>query len=506
MNCDVCGFENPENAKFCQDCGVQFPTTVQTYPSRNVPVQVKKKYANTKKVLIGVICVCLVIMIVALASIFAVFLKDGSYVYPQTMLLGYSDEDDQIIIIQDGEIIPTGIEGEIDDYICNSMDGTRGVFYVRDIDTVYAVADKKASKITSDVTSYGISVDGSRAWYTDEDDSLYLVEIDTKKVIHVADDVDTYYDICLSPNGKIVLFILDDVLTSWCDGNTWELGKNMRPYSAADSGKTIYMRNTTNSALYATDLKGTEEKKISAEVDGLIINAKGTECFFNSEGKTYISVNGGEKQKVSGDELQLLMPDQGEIMGYSYYSDYVNVNTFKNTVVYLQKSGSQAEIGYINDKYKYTRLERNASKILLAHDAKNIFYINGETLYAKTIDEDSKETEISDDVYTYAVSRNGKTVYYVDSEGDLYQISVRDNAVAQKLSSDIIEVQSYRNKAYALSDDRALYRIDGKKKARLGDDVYFEYGEYINQFLFSDEESLFISKDGSEFGSFVIGY
>lgn len=500
MKCPACGCENAQGTKVCQGCRlILIP--------ENAPAIVlapKKQKRNTRKVVIGSICsLALLFLAVVSANVFTAYSNNGSYIYAKNSILSYYlYDDDQTIVVQNGVIHPTRMNGDEDvDYVKVNMDGMRGVHKVNG--TLYAIANESLFKITDDAIEYGISADGAKIWYIDDNMALYSVEIESKKVIHISDDLDSF-NVCLSPDGNIVLYTACGELNACCDGIYWKLGKDMQPLCASNNGKTIYAMSTANGALYATDLKGSKREKIVAQVDQCIFNAKGTECLFSSDGKTYISINGGEKNKIYNEELILLLPDKCESYAYSRCSDYTQVKTFKNAVFMIGSGESSAEIGFLNKKYEYIRLEKNANKIILSHRGNNVFFVKSNILYCRKIQEESTNIKLGEDIKDYAVSENGKKAFIITYTNDFSQVKVKEAATPKKLAEDMVSVESFKNKAFVLSDDDTLYRMDGNKKVKIGDDVYFEYGALVNTFIFSEQDVLFVSSDGTEFSSIAV--
>lgn len=217
--------------------------------------------------------------------------------------------------------------------------------------------------------------------------------------------------------------------------------------------------NLAKNSFYVTDPKG-NVKKLAATMDsGARFNSSMTQVLFSSDNILYISVKGGEPQELEGFE--------SDYLGYLYAPQFGNWATnagralrgkvesvtlrFKslNTRYYMGVS----HLGYLDQNWIAREISANAESSWLSKDEGTLFYCENGLLYML---EHGKLTEpilipTKEGVYAYAVTNDGKALYYTDSDGTLWYQKV--NGEPKHVAEDVAFVR-------ITHDNYAIFCVD----------------------------------------------
>ena len=461
MICSKCNCETPDNAAFCQNCGASLKTAEK-----------KKRWIAA---VIGIAAACVILLIAIIIG--AVSSGSGNFIEQKDFIYYvYNSENGKTVFSVGSEILKDTIEGRVSE-VQRSADGAnmlvRKAGYNSDRLKLYHVSKHGVKEIADDAVEGGISFSGERAYYIDTDMTLYSYDLKSGKKKKVAEDVFPYCSPVLSPDGKSLLYCIsskengDVTLYYWNNGKSQKLAKNLSPISVSDNGKYIYAMNTDKD-IYAMSRKGDDRNKIASNAYVEFVNCDGTEVLLSAEGKVFLSVKGKEKVKVGNvTDMDLIIPETFSKSASQYYP----VKSFVNTAVAYRKDyTSETALGFIQKRgreYEIVKVASNVSNVSTV-DGKEFYYLKADELCKIKLKRDAASKKLAEEVEAFKLSVSGKYVYMLDN-------------------------------------DDTLYRLKGKKKVKVADDVddsdYFcVLGDgvlYITDYSWSvDEGSLYYSSNG----------
>lgn len=417
--------------------------------------------------------------------------KDGS-------VAAYLNEDEELVIFADGEEIKTGFD-EVDGLAVSAYGDTVAFF--------------------SDCESVQLDP-GDDYWYssTIRVGTLNLYDVKKKKHTEIAEEV-FIGSAVLSPDGETVAYVAeyeaaDDFMGFYSvDGKKpVEVGKEKRVFAIADKAKYIYYSDVER--LYVR--KKDKDEKLANEFYSarVLMNEDLSEMLYVDGGKTYITVKGGEKQKVSGSELYGVILDSDAAQASNYYSTenggsvsvtYTGVDTFKEKLLY---GGNQ--VHYMLNKLETEKLVSDVSGWVVAEDKESMVYLDGSNImkitkftkggqkekivkvsgatrvyadnelkkiYVLTEKGDlnyikrGKDVEIAEDVTSAVFSQDGDYFYFVEDRETLWYskkggkakkiFTVDDGTLAVTYNSGVVYAKNYDD------GETVWYQLDGKKAKEL---------------------------------------
>lgn len=368
----------------------------------------------------------------------------------------YWNEDDELVVIKNGKVIKTGI------------DEAKGIKISSCGDTLVYFSDCEQKKY-KDKTS-GYEYEG-----TIEVGTLHLYYIKKNKDVTVAEEV-VVSSAVLSPNGETVAYVADYDATDDFKGyysvggkKEVEVGKEKRVFAIADKGAYVYYMDVDR--LYVQKKKKDEEK-LAGDIYSVkaYVNADCSELLFTNDGKTYITVNGKEKQKVSGNVLNKILLNNDaatssqKVRGEQGYVtvNYTGVESLTEQLYYTDVYS----IVYLKDDYETERVASYAESFVVSDDGESMVYVNGNSVVKVTdFEKNGTNKDLNSD-------EDARAVY---ADGDLKYV-------------------------YFLNDQKELYYIKGKKEVKIADDVTSVTMSADGEFCYYvvEKEKFFYSKKGGK--------
>lgn len=526
MNCTNCGAEIAPGSKFCTTCGqpvmeapveaqpVFFeqatPVTDQGYYPEGEPVatqanpgldfgEVKSQLGGTakglwakikpffqnKKVLIGIAGV--VALIVVLAIISAIASSGNGFITLKQTTLPVSN-DDVINLIIDGKLLSDTIDSDknYEDFE-TSLDGKITALLTGE-DDLYIINGKKIVKVDEDVRNFQISSSGKGVAYVlnqdgddeDEDYTLNLYNVSSKKKTTVTDDLCSPYQFTISPDGQSVVYgEKDDDETDFL---YFKGSKRTKVASDAEgvlgmsnNGKYIYIVSTNDDdedLLYCYNTKGEREKLGTIDTSYIRLNEDHTQVMFYNEDKTYIAVKGKDAEKVASDKLSLVIPNGSQTSRADYATTYPVDSLFDH--VY---AGDDAWLIKKNSD-KNVKLVSKVSSCTLDESGEYLYYIRNEDLQVLEISKGNKAYDkaitLGEEVDNYVVTSDRKLVYFISDE-TLYSVNGKKGGSPRKITNDDVEYYylslNDKNVVYYMMDEDVYACSNGKKGTKVLSDV-----------------------------------
>ena len=421
------------------------------------PAQPAPKKSGKKILLIAGIALVLVILGVTAFFVIRNFLptaSNGGFSYAKRPLMITSEEEVQIY---NGSAKPVTIDGgyESSQY---SMDETKCVLSV-DADedgngTLFYYDGKKAVELSDDVYGYNISANGNVVGYItdyDRDESsgtLNIYDAATGKSKEAAEDV--LYGILLSPDGKSYAYNSDIEMDEYgsIESMTAYVSVNGKEAEPLDSDMQVVGLSNSANYLYYVEMDdysdpegklyvrhGKSDTKIgTADMDeNFIFNQDLSEVLYTNNESTYYSKAGGDKEEIADLPVSYMLVPENTQITYLYnicYCYLFNVKSLTAQMYYFYDyDTSEMMIGYLNGKCEFSEIDSasyyDTFQTQIAANGKGLYYLDdsGKIKYYKNVsDSDSKPVKIDgdDDIISFIVSSDQKTVYFVDNDETLW--------------------------------------------------------------------------------------
>lgn len=520
--CKACGAYIEANEKFCPQCGVEQGS------SKIVEIKevIIKKLPKDKKMIapiVGGILLALIVLIIV-PKLF----KGSKYDTFGANALDLAHVGTDMFFYNNKKIVDE-IENSDIRYTTFSIDRTK-VAYIEDYDwdeggTLYLFDEKGKKEIDDGVIFFAMSDSGNGiAYYKDydyDDDTATLMLYNGSKSVEIEDDISIYIDeefLIISPDGKTVAFVEyndDDNLVGYISVNGKEpkkLGKNKICFAISDDGKYVYYLELDEDA-YDGELYvriGEKDIKLASDVDDIgdiYFNKDYSQILFTYDDKTYISVKGSEKNKVSSESTFPLLPDNA-IWKSSSWMKTIGINSFADSLLL-----SDSKVYYLNRKFESNKIIDRCADVVVTNDMEKVVYIDySGDLYMVTNLDKKRPNEVhlnrANDIESFSVSEDGDLIYYVNEDDELYSITKSNKP--KKIADDVYSnnLVTLGSKLFFLVEYRGetgtLYYTtgSGKNKVSNADDVF--YIERLGNGIYyqtydSGEKTIYGSQNGSKF-------
>lgn len=472
----------------------------------------------------GAALVLLIVLFIAVPRLMRVPKFDT---YGANALTYYSAEDE--MVVYNNKKVIAEVEDAYYDMPSFSLDRTKAAilcdYNSEEGGTLYFVDSKGEKNIDDGVMVYEIAASGNAVAYFTDFDSLErtatLMLYNGKKSIEIKDDINIGFyenaEINISPDGRTVTFVEYDGedFASYVSVNgktPKKLGNNQKCVAVANNGKYIYYidydEDEYSGELYVKS--GNDEVKLASDAESLgdfLFNKDYSQVLFHYDSKTYISVKGNEKVKILSDTAYPFLPLNTIQMQQNNSNMVYGINSFADKLVRASEG-----IYYIDGKLETNKITDSNYQAVITNDMNKLVYMDySESLYIVTRlnSNNPKEVELdaADDVIGFAMSEDGKRIYYVNEDEELYAITASNKP--KKIADDVYtsSLIALGNKMYFLvdySDTGSLYYTTGSRKTavknadeisyvyRLGNGLVYQEGNY-------DERIIYSTSNGSSF-------
>ena len=468
MKCPVCSSEIPEGSRFCTECGTAAPVTVPPYepPKEEAPPEKKKNY----KLILTLAAIGAAIVIAAIAVALLLAGNGGkkavSGAYSPDALGYYND----FVVSRSGKVC------EIEDGIVvgQSLDGSVMLVYAYNDEELFTVTKAGSNRISRrELLSAVLSADGSKAVWIEEDGKLFSCDVKSGKTTLLAEvDEDREPSAVVSPDGKTVLCSDGGELYLISSGKPTELGESGVPVGVSNGGKYVYFVKEAKGGWRLSVLFDGAVRKLADSTSRYTIgfNASLDEIVYvdNASGKTYISVRGGEPEKLTDYSASAA---QGEPAVTVHIADGANVTvcgrpTFVGTVY---RAGNS--VRFVTSALETEKLAGKIDLSATANGGRTAAWIteSGELWYLA--DPTAKKAapvllaEDLEDPNYLVITADGSLIYYLNADFELIAVTPKGE---QTRVGDDVESGSCIDPAtgdlYFITDGEA-FRVSGTEKA-----------------------------------------
>lgn len=470
MFCPECGQKLDTDSTFCSNCGAN--VTNLNEPDINQNTNVSKKAPFDFKKSLKYVIPAAVLLVVALICIIAPPAKTASAVpAAENNYFQANTESETLYFNKANEKFEYEAD-YINEYV--SMNGSMLIALENDGEFKLEILPVKGSalNVAEAAGSYNcaFSDNGKGVLYLKDTTTDSNSQINTGTLTHyyngkttvVAEDV-LDDALCISPDGRTYAYITDysngdfTCYYSVNGGAVKELGENKRPIAISNNARFIY---------YAVTPSFEDESKLTIYVKSLrddvelceienssiyvtcMFNADYSEFIYSFDNKSYISVNGKDKQKLGNREMYGLLHRIGSQVRYVSYP-FQGFGTVYNTATFAGTAmlTSDSSVVYLNKEYEAVKIASDIENLDITADGKTLIYISDDKLYITEVGVDASEkTEkinVSGEVVTMDMSADGKLLYYINSDDELYCLKGSNYSKSEKIADDVYNVYSF---------------------------------------------------------------
>lgn len=359
---------------------------------------------------------------------------------------------------------------------------------------------------------------------------LYFMDGNEERIKIDSEVLDSAFQI--TPREKKILYVTEDntLYLKELDKEKEKISSDVYPFSVRFSGdeNTIAFekKNSDSYDLYTKKI-GEDKEKISSDNLSFELSWDGNTVFYvNSENNLYIKRNSKDKEKIASDVTFMQPYGDGEIVLYTntdntfYYKniledDKVKLSSESVELYYNLYVTDDAKLITYIDEYDYLksrgelysykvgedsdRLASDVSNHYLSNNGKYVYYINDEEeLYVIDLKKDEKE-KLATDVVNIIVSYDGATIAYLDVDDNLYLKEI--NKEKEKLATDVLKWDMTSEKTVILNNDKELYiKRHNEEKEKLATDIE-DFSLVSNGtclFYYNDNDELFSNVENQE--------
>lgn len=481
-------------------------------PKKENAVESAKPKMDLKKILVPVAAIAAILVVICLLG----SLMGGKAKYPtynKNTIVSMQAENDTLYALN--------VNGEFKDL---KVEKKGSVYYSGDRSTAAFLDDSEELVIyrngkviatgLDDVKSIVVSNDGSTVAYLSEvkngNGTLYLYDTKSKKAKEVTDDARTG-TIVLSPNGKTVAFVGDydgdDDFKGYYSVNgkkPVEVGKEKRVFAIADKAAYVYYKD--GDRIYVQ--KGKKDgEKLATDISSFraFFNADMSQIMFTSDGKTYISEKAKEKVKVSGEVAYSMVLPQDHVVGsYNAANGTISLTGLKSFAKQLVYMGN--DVYYVKPNFESVKVASGVSQCALSKNGKTLLVLGNKKDVIEITDfaKGGKKKDLTGDgdVEEFATDLSCKKIYVVNEDDEL--LLVKSNKKTKKISDDVTSyaISKDGSTCYFVVEGETLYfsKNGGKKtKVKEADRIScVHFVEVVEAVVRDDDTTIYYTLNGKK--------
>ncbi|SHJ34756.1 hypothetical protein SAMN02745751_02359 [Dethiosulfatibacter aminovorans DSM 17477] len=322
---------------------------------------------------------------------------------------------------------------------------------------------------------------------------LYFIDGDKEKIKIDSDVLNSTFQV--TPEDKKILYVTEDntLYLKETDKEKEKITSDVYPYSArfsADESTIVFEKADYDSYdLYVKKI-GQDKEKIASDTEYFDLSWDGNSVFYiDSEDNLYIKNHDQDKEKIASDVSFIYPCSDGETILYINNDD----NFYYKNIVEDEKVKLSSEPV---EQY-YNIFVSDDSEMITYLDEYDYLKSRGE-LYSYEVGEEPQK--LASDVSSHYMSRNGKYVYYLNDEEELYAIDIKSDE-KEKIATDVVSIITSHNGtsiAYLDTDDILYVKETGKEKEKLATDVLKWDLTGDGAVILNNDNELYIKRNRSE--------
>ena len=438
MFCPNCGTQCPDGEQFCPSCGTALEENQPVLELDITPNQERtaaeggrrkerrsgKKAPQLSPRIIGIAAVALaaVVVIVLAVSLLGGAGGGGYGDYTSKPILSLFDSSDSERIYYCGGKEIGAAETE---YTLWNQDGSVGVFVNNDGELCVITA-KGIDVVADDVGQYQLSANGAALLYITEDYDVCWYDVKKKSSTTLETGEDGAQLGQPAPDGSAAVFTLYDGgdyegFTCGSNKKPVSMGEGLVPFAISNKGSYVYYlkvkSGSSSGTLYVSKGSKGEGEKLASDyyMNSVLFNKDATQMMFNNDGKTYLTVKGGEKNKVfSSAVYSMFAPDY--TVGSSA-GGVVPVSDLRGQTYYTSNG-----VYYLDSKGESKKVTSSFDGMAMAADGASMIYLKNGDLVKVTNLAKGTEEDLTDegDILSFQAAGDLSVVYYLNRDGELY--------------------------------------------------------------------------------------
>lgn len=439
MKCGSCGLDNNAAAKFCERCGAPIQPSAPPRPNappnnggQNMPrtnSRATKAFPLKTILFIAVPAIVVVLLIVILVPM---LFSGNKYATVSDSIDVFSSNG--VTLISANNSMVTTIDDGMETYGI-SLDGKYGFIQTED-STLYYVTTGEKRKVADDISEPRMADSGAAVLYlTDVSDgsgTLNIYDAWGQKPRKIADDVKSE-SFVISPDGQTVAYAANwedddfDTYMVFGSGAPVKQDGKLMPRAISNGGNYFYFNKGENLDAFYVKSGDTETKLASTKVYFFRLNADYSQIMFETDSKTYLSINGAEKAKIANGSLRApLVTSKGQ---YVYNQNYVThgISSFLNTLV-----GIDEDVYYIQSNLDTNKISRvNSANYssdgmfgMVCDDMRTLIYMDSSEnlITVDASNPNAEKKQLAKSIKRYQASSDGRIVYYINDDDELMYV------------------------------------------------------------------------------------
>ncbi|MBQ6075890.1 MAG: hypothetical protein IJK86_07075 [Lachnospiraceae bacterium] len=382
-----------------------------------------------------------------------------------------------------------------------SPDGTRYLFLTTE-NRLMLFDGSRFTHVADGVKRFVFSFDSSAAAYMTQENELYLYRRGKSQRAAVS----VTEDFCLSPDGKAVAYVREDgedPKAYYYDGREREIAKDAVPAAISAGGRYVYYCSAKGILYVQKGSDADSRQKLADHAENMSFNAGGDEILVSDGVSTYFSEKGGEREKISSQPM-ILLPPQGIAWDSA---GFYGIDSLKERC-YLAAGTGGLTVYQLTGKLELNSLIRNVMTPGLLSDGRTMVYTKNGNLYWMDLKKpEDRETKIADNVRSFRVSMSGRSLLYIDEEGETW--FAKTGSSARRVTADTIDLYGASaglNGGFVYELEGSLYFTDGGKPVKvsgLSDDVLTLSGNGFWVMAECRNGDVFVSTNGKSYTRFI---
>jgi len=325
--------------------------------------------------------------------------------------------------------------------------------------------------------SYRIAASGDSLAYIDDSNTLYLYNL-KRKTQKTAESGVLPESLVVSPNGKYVGFVKQnaDVDTYVYNGSkSRKVAEDKYPVAVSNDGKYVYCENYNNKSLYVYPSRGDQIKLTEYTNLSYIFNCDATEIVYSDGENVYFSKQGSEGEKLfEGNTISLVLPENSKTTAHiDTFNPIRPIKSFEGQFI-TSVIGSTRKTCFIGEDFTGKVLCETSGVPKISSNKRFLVFVNVNGGISRYDIKKNQTEEITQDGIGFAMSNEGKKIYFVTSDKNLmYKQGKNEVKIAEDVSSLTVSGNKY---LYYVVNFNVVHRVTlGKTKI----DDFVENGRAI---------------------------
>lgn len=436
--CRYCKTENDDQAIQCAGCGLSLAFTEESTVAQGneqVAQEMPAPKPKKKKLLPAIIASAAVLVLAVILLV--VFLSqntsqaESKFMFADTTLwTAVNASETEATLVVDTEVVgePLDVHFPYPYSGTCSLDAT--VQILHDPDRGAYVVTKDGYSYLGETDYYAVAISGKGIVYRDEADKLYLQTVPLQEEpLLLCEKAGRF---AISPDGQTVAYVKEEaeesVLYVYHEGTHTKIASDLRAVAISDDGQYIYCSSISGMAFYLADLSGNVTELAAGPWSFFVLNQDHTQLIYCGDGDWYV-VDHGEKIKIS--DLKESTVISAEVYMVTPYGAAAKDVVYGSVITYGVENLAgnyyintpHGELCYVDENWEAHAIAGLLTAMTtygLSRDGSTLCYVEENTLYqVKNGDAEHKE-QLAQNVIDYAVTSDGKAVYYLDDQNALW--------------------------------------------------------------------------------------